>query len=187
LPRVHLPCSSLAINGIQERHQARSLSLQRGESITRRCQNSAASTLWIIAATDVPAEGLLTLPPLTGVGAREILWEGRSGESFFIYYEGDLIADVLRDEEFARRLLGDLNRDFLRSLDDGKIIILSDSDEDNEVHEEKAVNIEVVPSSAARSLTPTASADDADGTDIGNTPDRVIGSSSSNGDEADLP
>jgi hypothetical protein len=92
----------------------------------------------------------------------------------------------LRDE-FARRLFGDLNCDFLRSLDDGKIIILSDPDEDKEVHEEKAIDIEVAPSSAARSPIPTASTDDADGTDIGNTPDRVIGSSSSNGDEADLP
>jgi hypothetical protein len=73
----------------------------------------------------------------------------------------------LRDEEFARRLFGDLNRDFLRSLDDGKIIILSDSDEDKEVHEEKAIDIEVAPSSAARSPTPTASTDDADGANKG--------------------
>jgi hypothetical protein len=43
--------------------------------------------------------------------------------------EGDLIADVSWDEEFARRLFGELNHDLLGLLGDGKIIILSDSDE----------------------------------------------------------
>jgi hypothetical protein len=101
--------------------------------------------------------------------------------------EGDLIADVSRDEEFTRRLFGDLNHDFLGPLDDGKIIILNDSDEEEEVHEEKAADVEVAPSSAARSPPPITSTIDTDGIDKGNTPDRVIGSSSSGGDEADLP
>jgi hypothetical protein len=55
------------------------------------------------------------------------------------------------------------------------------------VHEEKAADVEVAPSSAARSLAPTASTVDADGTYKSNTPDWVIGSSSSAGDEAGLP
>jgi hypothetical protein len=48
--------------------------------------------------------------------------------------DGDLITDVSRDEEFTRRLFGDLNCDVLGSPDDVKIIILSDSDEEEEVH-----------------------------------------------------
>jgi hypothetical protein len=43
--RVLLSYSLLANNGGQERHQTRSLSLQRGESIARRCQNSTTGTI----------------------------------------------------------------------------------------------------------------------------------------------
>jgi hypothetical protein len=48
------------------------------------------------------------------------------------YDEEGLIADTSCDEEFTRRLFGDLNRDILGPLGDGKIIILSDSDEEEE-------------------------------------------------------
>jgi hypothetical protein len=99
--------------------------------------------------------------------------------------EGDLIADVSRDEEFARRLFGDLNHDFLGPPSDSKIIILSDSDEEEEeMREEKVTDAEATPSSAARSPAPIASADDAD---KGDAPDRMIGGSSSDKDEANLP
>jgi hypothetical protein len=60
--------------------------------------------------------------------------------------EGDLIADVSQDEEFTRRLFGDINRDVLRMPSDGKIIILSNSNEEEEVHEEKDIDAKVVPS-----------------------------------------
>jgi hypothetical protein len=43
------------------------------------------SSLWIAAAIDILAGGLLALPPLTGVGARRILQEGSNGGSFFIF------------------------------------------------------------------------------------------------------
>jgi hypothetical protein len=43
--------------------------------------------------------------------------------------EEDLIPDTSRDEEFVKRLFGDLNRELLGLSDDGKVIILSDSDE----------------------------------------------------------
>jgi hypothetical protein len=52
------------------------------------------------------------------------------------------------------------------------------------VCKEKTIDTEVASSSAARSPTPTTSADDAD---KGNTPDWVIGGSSSDGDEANFP
>jgi hypothetical protein len=102
-------------------------------------------------------------------------------------HEGDLIADVSRDDAFTRRLFGDLNCDVLGPPSDGKIIILSDSDEEEEVREEKATNVEAVPSSAVRSLASNASVDVADGTYKSNTPDRATGSCSSGGDEANLP
>jgi hypothetical protein len=101
--------------------------------------------------------------------------------------DGDLIADVSRDEEFTRRLFGNLNRDILGPPDDGKIIILSNSNEEKEVHEEKIVDAEDVPSSAARSPAPTASTDDADGTFKSKTPGRATGSCSNSEDEAGSP
>jgi hypothetical protein len=101
--------------------------------------------------------------------------------------EGDLIANVLWDEEFARRLFGDLNYDVLGLPGDGKIFILSDSDEEEEVREEKVTDNEAAPSSVARSPTPTASTDDADGTYKSNTPDQAIGSCSSGGGKTGLP
>jgi hypothetical protein len=90
-----------------------------------------------------------------------------------------LIADMSHDEEFARRLFGDLNHDFLGPLSDGKIIILSDSDEkEEEVCEEKTDDVKTATSSAARSPAPTTSTVDADDTDKGDAPDRVICDSS---------
>jgi hypothetical protein len=102
--------------------------------------------------------------------------------------EGDLIVDVSRDEKFTRRFLGDLNCDFLGPPGDGKIIILSVSDEkEEEVRKEKVTDAEAALVSAVRSPAPIAYADDASGTDKDNTPDRVIGGSSNGGDEANLP
>jgi hypothetical protein len=98
--------------------------------------------------------------------------------------EEGLIPNTSRDEEFVRRFFGDLNRTVLGPPDDGKLIILSDFDEEEEVHEEDAANAEAAPSSIVKSLAPTASTDDAN---KGCSPDRVIGGSSSGGDEADLP
>jgi hypothetical protein len=42
--------------------------------------------------------------------------------------EEGLIPDTSRDEEFTRRLFGDLNCNILGSPSDGNIIILNDSD-----------------------------------------------------------
>jgi hypothetical protein len=50
--------------------------------------------------------------------------------------EEDFVADTSRDEDFPKRLFGDLNHDVPRPPGDGKVIILSDSDEEEEVHEE---------------------------------------------------
>jgi hypothetical protein len=76
--------------------------------------------------------------------------------------EEDFIPDTSRDFEFAQRLYGELNRSHLALLDDGKIIILSDSDEEKEeVHEEKSTGVEAAATSVAVNPASTASTDDA--------------------------
>jgi hypothetical protein len=98
-----------------------------------------------------------------------------------------LIPDISRDEEFTRRLFGDLNRGVLRPPGDGKVIILINSVEEEEVREEDIVDVEAVPSSVVKSLTPTTFANDTDDADKGRSPDQVIGDSISGGDEAGSP
>jgi hypothetical protein len=75
--------------------------------------------------------------------------------------EEDFFADTSRDFEFAQRLYGKLNRDLLRPPDDGKVIILSDSNgEKEEAREEKPTDTEDVAVSTAVNPISTASADD---------------------------
>jgi hypothetical protein len=59
-----------------------------------------------------------------------------------------LVVDTSHDEEFARKLFSELNRDILGSSDDSKIIIIDDSDDDA-VQEEGTTDIDptVVPAS----------------------------------------
>jgi hypothetical protein len=91
-------------------------------------------------------------------------------------------ADTSRDEELARKLLGDLNRDILGPPGDDKIIVLSDSDDEDETHEDAAVNAEAAPPSVANSADSPTSAPDAD-----ETPDGVLDDNADGGDEAGLP
>jgi hypothetical protein len=103
--------------------------------------------------------------------------------------EENLIPDTSRDEEFAKRLFDDLNHGLLGPAGDGKVIILSDSDEEEEVCEEDATaaEAEATPSSTVKSLAPTAFTADVDDADKGRSPDRVIGDSSNNRDKAGSP
>jgi hypothetical protein len=96
--------------------------------------------------------------------------------------EENFFTDTSWDEELARKLFGDLNRDILRPPGDGKIIILSDSDDEDEAHEDVAINTEAAPPSAVNSPVTPASASDAD-----ETPDGVQDDSSDGGDEAGSP
>jgi hypothetical protein len=96
--------------------------------------------------------------------------------------EEDSVADTSRDEELARKLFGDLNRDILRPLGDDKIIVLSDSDDEDETHEDVAVNAEAAPPSAANFADSPTSAPDAD-----DTPDGVPDDNANGGDGAGLP
>jgi hypothetical protein len=94
----------------------------------------------------------------------------------------DSFTDTSRDEDLARKLFDDLNRDILGSPGDGKIIVLSDSDDEDEAHEDVAINAEAAPPSAANSADTPTSAPDAD-----ETPDGVQDDNIDGGDEAGLP
>jgi hypothetical protein len=96
--------------------------------------------------------------------------------------EEDSVADTSWDEEFARKLFGDLNRDILGPPGDGKIIVISDSDDEDETHEDAAVNVEAASPSAANSADSPTSAFDVD-----ETPDGVSDDNADGGDEAGSP
>jgi hypothetical protein len=96
--------------------------------------------------------------------------------------EEDSIADTSRDEELARKLFGDLNCDILGPPGDGKIIVLSDSDDEDGTHEDAAVNTEAAPPSATNSADSPTSAPDAE-----DTPDGVSDDNADGGDKADSP
>jgi hypothetical protein len=74
--------------------------------------------------------------------------------------EEDLNVDTSRDEELTRRLFGDLNRTILGPPGEVKIIIPSDSDEEEEeVHEEKTISTKDAAISIAVNPTSIASTD----------------------------
>jgi hypothetical protein len=61
-----------------------------------------------------------------------------------------LVVDTSHDEEFTRKLFGNLNHDILGPPGDGKIIIIDDSDDDDDAQEEGTAGIDptAVPASA---------------------------------------
>jgi hypothetical protein len=77
--------------------------------------------------------------------------------------EEDPIPDNSRDFEFAQRLYDELNHALLGPFRNGKIIILSDFDEEDEAREDTTADAKVAPSTAVvKSSTPTSSAANAD-------------------------
>jgi hypothetical protein len=76
--------------------------------------------------------------------------------------EEDIFPDTSQDEEFARKLFGDLNCGLLGPPGDGNAIIILDSDEEEEVREEDTVAVEAASPSTVNSPTPTVSAADTD-------------------------
>jgi hypothetical protein len=108
--------------------------------------------------------------------------------------EEDIFPDTSRDEEIVRKLFGERNCGFLRPSGDGNMIILSDSDEEEKVHEDDCADAEAAPSFAGNSPAPTAFAADTvdapngapDGSNGGSTPDRVQDDSSDGGDEVGM-
>jgi hypothetical protein len=79
--------------------------------------------------------------------------QGNASEKTPMINPSSFIVDTSRDEKLARKLFGDLNRDIIGPPGDSKIIVLDDSDDNDEAQEEKTVGIE--------STTAPASVDDA--------------------------
>jgi hypothetical protein len=63
-----------------------------------------------------------------------------------------LIVDTSHDEEFAKKLFNDLNRDILGPLGDGKIIIIDGSDDDEAQEETDGIKPTAIPASVADAL-----------------------------------
>jgi hypothetical protein len=106
------------------------------------------------------------------------------------------IPDTSCDEEFTRRLFSDLNRDVLLPPDNDKVIILIDSNgEEEEAGKEDAAGAKATPSSAVGILASTASTVDADEAPKGvqndnsgdRTPDWEVDGGNNDEEEADLP
>jgi hypothetical protein len=89
--------------------------------------------------------------------------------------EENFIADNSRDAELAKKLFGELNCDILGPLGNSKIIVLDDSNEENEAQEEKTTGIESMTASASTNPASSAltNADDAPtGAKIDNSDDQ---------------
>jgi hypothetical protein len=109
--------------------------------------------------------------------------------------EEGLLAEVSWDEEFTRRLYGDLNRDVLGPPGNDKIIILSDSDEEEEeVREENTVSTDDAATSTDVNPASTVSTNANDApTGVKNnnsdsrTPDQEADDNNDSRDDAGLP
>jgi hypothetical protein len=87
------------------------------------------------------------------------------------------IVDTSHDEELARKLFSDLNRDILGSPGDGKIIVLDDSDDDGEAQEEKTTGIEFMVAPTSANGAPTEA-------NIGNSDDQGPDQEADGGDNS---
>jgi hypothetical protein len=85
------------------------------------------------------------------------------------------VVDTSRDEEFIRKLFGDLNRDILGPPDDGKITIIDDSDNDDEAQEEETVGVDPM-------TVPAPAADAPAGTKVNNSDDQGSDQEADGGD-----
>jgi hypothetical protein len=98
----------------------------------------------------------------------------------------NFIVDTSRDAELAKKLFGDLNRDILGPPGDSKIIILDDSDKENEAQEEKTADIESTAASTSADSASSAptSADDAPvGVKIDHSDDQGLNQEVDSGDD----
>jgi hypothetical protein len=76
--------------------------------------------------------------------------QGNASEKIPMLDPSSFIVDTSHNEELARKLFGDLNRDILGPSSDDKIIVIDDSDDDGDAQEEKTADIEstIAPASA---------------------------------------
>jgi hypothetical protein len=87
------------------------------------------------------------------------------------------VVDTSRDEESTRKLFGDLNRGILGPPGDGKIIIIDDSDNDDEAQEEGTVGVDPT-------TVPALAVDAPAGTKVNNSDDQGSDQKADGGDNS---
>jgi hypothetical protein len=193
--RVFLYPSPLNHNERQEGNQTSSLTLNGGFFYIKHCFDTTAGTIKISTATRVPASPEVSSYRLCspvfeqGGPSEKILMVDLSSD------EEDLFPDTSSEEDFAKSLFGNLNCGLLGQPSDGSVIIINDSDEEEEAREEDAADADAAPSSTMKSPAPTTYAVDADDATKGvpddsngsRTPDQAQGNSSSGRDEVGSP
>jgi hypothetical protein len=93
--------------------------------------------------------------------------------------EEEGLPDISWDEKFVRRLFSELNCGLLGPPGNDNIIILSDSNEEEEVREEVTADTEAAPPSTVNSPTPS--------TDASDVPKGAQDDNSDGGDKAGSP
>jgi hypothetical protein len=88
-----------------------------------------------------------------------------------------LIVETSHDEEFTRKLFGDLNCNLHGPLGDSKIIIIDDSDDDDEAQEEGMAGAEPT-------AVPASAADAPAGTKVNNSDDQGFDQEADGGDNS---
>jgi hypothetical protein len=112
---------------------------------------------------ETPPPALSGSPPPPGspsvVSSRRpcslVFEQGNASGKTPILNHSSFIVDTSRDEEIARKLFDNLNRDILGLPGDGKIIILDDSDDDGEAQEENTADIKSIAAPASADNAPT--------------------------------
>jgi hypothetical protein len=144
---------------------------------TERRFHIVAFSIEIFAVADVPIECFLPQATVTGAWAQWAFQGDPSGGSFF--WGGRYLSRHFAGWGARQTALRWPQSRAFGPSGDSNIIILSDSDEEEEVHEEDITDAEATPSSAMNSPAPAGDTDDA--------PDGVQDDSSDGGNETDLP
>jgi hypothetical protein len=103
--------------------------------------------------------------------------QGNASRKILMLEPSSFIVDTSRDEEIARKLFSDLNRDILGPPSDGKIIILDDSDDDGEAQEETTAEIDSTVAPASTDVAPVEAR-------INNSDDQVPDQEADGGDNS---
>jgi hypothetical protein len=136
-----------------------------------RSPSAEGSPLSDDAKTPIPVPSGSPPPPgsLSDVSSRRrrssVFEQGGASGVTPMSIPSSLVVDTSHDEEFAKKLFGDLNRDILGPPGDGKIIIIDDSDDSDEAQEEGTTGID-------HTTVPASTADAPAGTSVTNSDDQ---------------
>jgi hypothetical protein len=165
--------------GIKRSRSSRSGSSSSSSDASMPPPSPSESLLPLVSPSDVSSRRSTSLVHEHGGPSEDIPVVDLSSDE-----EENALSDTSWDEEFARRLFGDLNRGLLGLPGDGSVIVLRDSDEEEEVHEEVTTDAdaEAAPPSDVNSLAPFVFIADVDDAPVG-----VQDNNSDGGDKAGSP